>query len=69
MYGRYNNDVMKFDGARYKNFTQPILDLGSGVLTTGTNSPLDCLNQDLILRPYRHQVSQKILSVWPNETG
>jgi hypothetical protein len=54
---------------RYDDFTQPILDLAAGKKTTGTNSPIDCLKNDLILRPYQHNGLDNRKYLWPAETG
>lgn len=39
---------------RTDDFPVSILDEAGGKRTTGTNSPLDCLRNDLILDPYKH---------------
>lgn len=67
-----NSDYQKGDMVlgphRYDDFTQPILDLGAGKKTTGTNSPMDCLRNDLILRPYEREGLNNRKYVWPVET-
>ncbi len=63
----YRTGEMTLDSSRSDDFTLPVLDLAAGKKTTGTNSPLDCLKTDLILRPYQHEGLRKYN--WPVETN
>lgn len=65
----YKDGEMLLNSHRYDDFSLPVLDLGAGKKTTGTNSPLDCLRNDLILRPYQHNGLENRKYLWPTETG
>lgn len=69
MNATYKNGEMVLGSHRYDDFSLPVLDLGAGKKTTGMNSPLDCLRNDLILRPYQHNGLENRKYLWPAETG
>lgn len=60
---------MTLKSHRYDDFSLPVLDLATGMRTTGVNSPLDCLRQDQILRPFQHTGLDNRQYLWPTETG
>lgn len=64
----YANGEMTLKKNRYDDFSAPILDLAAGKKTTGTNSPLDCLRNDLLLHPYQHNGLENRKYLWPVET-
>lgn len=65
----YTNGEITLKNHRYDDFSLPILDLSAGKKTTGTNGPLNCLRNDLILRPYQHSGLESRKYLWPAETG
>jgi len=69
MNASFNNNEMVLKNHRYDDFSLPILDLSAGKKAIGVNSPLDCLQNDLILRPYQHNGLDNRKYLWPVETG
>jgi len=69
MNATYTDGKMVLKNHRYDDFSLPVLDLSAGNKTTGTNSPLDCLRNDLLLRPYQHSGLDNRRYLWPTETG
>lgn len=67
----YTNGEPVLGQHRYDDFSQPILDLSAGKITTAPPaSPLDCLKSDLLLQPYKHTgIDGKTIYPWPVETG
>jgi len=65
----YRDSEMVLDSSRSDDFTLPVLDPAAGKKITGTNSPLDCLTTDLILRPYQHEGLANRKYNWPVETN
>ncbi|MCB9807460.1 hypothetical protein H6768_06365 [Candidatus Peribacteria bacterium] len=68
MNASFTNGEMTLKTHRYDDFSLPVLDLSAGKKTSGVNSPLDCLRNDLILRPYQHNGLDNRKYLWPTET-
>lgn len=67
---KYTDGEVSLGTHRYDDFSQPILDLSGGNTTTDAlASPLDCLKQDLILRPYKYTSVTGTIYPWPTETS
>lgn len=64
-----SNEQITLKTHRYDDFSLPVLDLGAGKRTASTNSPLDCLRNDLLLHPYQHTGINNQQYNWPQETG
>lgn len=65
----YTDGEMTLKSHRYDDFSLPVLDLAAGKRISGTNSPLDCLRNDLVLEPYKHRGLENRQYLWPTETG
>lgn len=69
MNASYTNGEMVLNSHRYDDFSLPVLDLAAGKRASGTNSPLDCLRNDLVLEPYKHKGLENRHYFWPTETA